>query len=481
MLKTHVPLKIQSTQPEPAQMIELNTELIELSEEDLGAIVGAGMPDNHNETLIGVADATQSKSTQLIELSEEDLEAIVGGAGNGGGGTSCTPDDCGENHNETIISVADAAQTESNQIIELTEEDLEAIFGGMGGGGDRQCTPWTCGTNHNETLIHTQDSTQSQETEPIELSVEDLEAIAGGIDCPPDHCGVNHNEMLVNTNSTQSQSTQIIYLSGEDLEAIAGGFRGGTTCPEEECGVNHNETLVDIKESAPIQSIQIIELSEEDLDAIVGGIGNGGGGNGCTPDDCGENHNETLIDIKESTQTESTQIIYLSEEDLEAIVGGMGGGGSYRQCPPWTCGTNHNETLIHTQDSTQSQETKPIELSVEDLEAIAGAGGSECPRWTCGGNHNETLVDIKESTQAQSTQIIELGVKDLAAIVGGIGGGGGGSGCTPDDCGENHNETLVDIKESAPTQSTQIIYLSGEDLAAIVGNGIEASPEEYGI
>ena len=35
-------------------------------------------------------------------------------------------------------------------LVELTEEQLEAIAGGSGGRG---CPPWNCGVNHNETIV----------------------------------------------------------------------------------------------------------------------------------------------------------------------------------------------------------------------------------------------------------------------------------------------------------------------------------------
>ncbi len=32
-----------------------------------------------------------------------------------------------------------------------------------------------------------------------------------------------------------------------------------------------------------------------------------------------------------------------------------------------------------------------VELSKDQLEAIAGGVNNDCPTWSCGGNHNETM------------------------------------------------------------------------------------------
>ncbi len=106
----------------------------------------------------------------------------------------------------------------------------------------------------------------------------------------------------------------------------------------------------------------------------------------------------------------------LTEEQLEAIAGGQG-------CPPDECGSNHNETMVSNSILKQVIMSKPklkllgtpekprpqqplVQLTEEQLEAIgfasarsAIAGGfdgrNRCNSVTC--NHNEIVVSIKET------------------------------------------------------------------------------------
>ncbi|NER82615.1 MAG: hypothetical protein F6K42_24260, partial [Leptolyngbya sp. SIO1D8] len=118
---------------------------VELSEKELVAIYGGfdnrdGLTANHNETLSNPTEVTQSKPEPIIELSQEEL-AEMSGAG------------LSMNHNETLIREKGESsanwQTETAPIAELSEKDLVAIVGGIGDG----CPEHLCGANHNETLV----------------------------------------------------------------------------------------------------------------------------------------------------------------------------------------------------------------------------------------------------------------------------------------------------------------------------------------
>ncbi|MEO0536139.1 MAG: hypothetical protein AAF215_19980 [Cyanobacteria bacterium P01_A01_bin.123] len=134
-------------QPSAAQISP--QKLIELAEEDLEGIAGGALGYNHNETMVNAVKnlqaTTQSKSVQIIELSEEDLAAIASGSGHS------TDPELGANHNETIVNTTASIQSGSAQIAELGEEDLEKIAGG--GCGDECGEIDNCGLNHNETMM----------------------------------------------------------------------------------------------------------------------------------------------------------------------------------------------------------------------------------------------------------------------------------------------------------------------------------------
>lgn len=116
---------------------------------------------NHNQMIISQREpSSQSEQTQLIGLSESDLAVLAEPLLRRiAGGIDCPPENCGVNHNETMMSrvaVIDdignsdgLSQSESQTVVELTEDDLMAIIGGFGGGGGGSCLPTECGSNHN--------------------------------------------------------------------------------------------------------------------------------------------------------------------------------------------------------------------------------------------------------------------------------------------------------------------------------------------
>ncbi len=83
-------------------------------------------------------------------------------------------------------------------LVQLTVAQLEAIA--AGDCGDDGCLPWECGQNHNETMVSTAQidkaktsiSDKTSQSQPlVQLTVAQLESIAGaGI-------SVNHNETVV--------------------------------------------------------------------------------------------------------------------------------------------------------------------------------------------------------------------------------------------------------------------------------------------
>ncbi|MEO0536124.1 MAG: hypothetical protein AAF215_19900 [Cyanobacteria bacterium P01_A01_bin.123] len=267
-------------------------KLVELSEKDLQAIVGAGVRMNHNEMLVNQRETLQANSqdepAKIFELSKEDL-ANISGAG------------IQINHNETLVEFDKDTQPKPLAIVELSEKALEAIYGGSNNDNANISTRGIS-VNHNETMVNAvknlQATPSSKPAQIVELSEEDLAAIAGGGERndgpPPPGIELNHNETMVNAvknlqADTKPMSVQIVELSGENLAAIASGS-GHSTDPA--LGANHNETIVHTTASTQSKSAQIVELSEEDLAAIAGG----GRGDDCTEiDNCGVNHNETMM------------------------------------------------------------------------------------------------------------------------------------------------------------------------------------------
>ncbi|MEO0536107.1 MAG: hypothetical protein AAF215_19815 [Cyanobacteria bacterium P01_A01_bin.123] len=136
------------------------------------------------------------------------------------------------------------------------------------------------------------------------------------------------------------------------------------------------KTHVPLKiQSTQLEPTQIIELSMENLEVIVGGSSESKGSDDISGDAVSANHNETLVDIKESTPTQSTQIVELSVEDLAAIVGGYSSGNDNEHGDGILL--NHNETLLETTQKTNSAQPKLVKLSAEDLTLICGGRSKE--------------------------------------------------------------------------------------------------------
>ena len=88
----------------------------ELTEEQLEAIAGAGIRGQHNETLVSMVDGSQSNSQsepeQIVELSEEDLE------------------DRWWRDNNTVEGVKPTVTTP--ELYQLSVEQLNQVIGGKG-------------------------------------------------------------------------------------------------------------------------------------------------------------------------------------------------------------------------------------------------------------------------------------------------------------------------------------------------------------
>ena len=90
---------------------------------------------------------------------------------------------------ETSATHAVPDKTRQNQpLVQLTETDLEEIA--AGGCGDGNCMPWECGENHNETVVkvanppqkqQTSSSAQSDQVRSLQtLTIAQLDGVAGG-------------------------------------------------------------------------------------------------------------------------------------------------------------------------------------------------------------------------------------------------------------------------------------------------------------
>lgn len=66
----------------------------------------------------------------------------------------------------------------------------------------------------------------------------------------------------------------------------------------------------------------------------------------------------------------------------------------------------------------QPQTPKVVEMNIEDLATIAGGvqDDGSCPPWMCGSNHNETMSNLEAVSQARAGRAVELGEKDLNEI-----------------------------------------------------------------
>ncbi|MEO0536120.1 MAG: hypothetical protein AAF215_19880 [Cyanobacteria bacterium P01_A01_bin.123] len=205
------------------------------------------------------------------------------------------------------------------KIIELGEKDLAAIAGEK------------IAFNHNKTTVSAVNSSQffseSESSKIFELTKEDLAAIGGGMTCPWELCGANHNETIVNVENSsqvdaQSELVQIVELTREDLAAIAAGISSGRPidggCPIDQCGGNHNETIVNVDNSSQVgaqsELMQIVGLMETDLEALAEPLLRGIVGAGVDP----ANHNETMASTAINNQT----IQKFLEDDLTLICGG---------------------------------------------------------------------------------------------------------------------------------------------------------------
>ena len=93
-----------------------------------------------------------------------------------------------------------------------------------------------------------------------------------------------------------------------------------------------------------------------------------------------------------------------------------------------------NKPENQTQNLTSVQSSiKPLELSQEELEKIAGGAQNEPPPPAISANHNETSVAVKNLEQSEKAGLIVLSSADLENI--------SGAGITI-----NHNETMVEAK-----------------------------------
>ena len=46
-----------------------------------------------------------------------------------------------------------------------------------------------------------------------------------------------------------------------------------------------------------------------------------------------------------------------------------------------------------------------VQLTEAQLEAIAGGVNDDCPTWTCGGNHNETMFVLAQLNLQEGTDV----------------------------------------------------------------------------
>jgi hypothetical protein len=143
-------------------------DIVELNEDDLNVIAGGndkkpendvisptGISFNHNETIVIIQEITPNPSPEIVELSEEDLNVIAGAGDN---------PPIIHNHNETVVSVQEITHTPCPEILELSEDDLNVIAGG-------NYSRDLIHQNHNETII---------DAEILELNEDDLNVIVGG-------------------------------------------------------------------------------------------------------------------------------------------------------------------------------------------------------------------------------------------------------------------------------------------------------------
>ncbi|MEM9808414.1 MAG: GRAS family protein, partial [Cyanobacteria bacterium P01_D01_bin.56] len=221
------------------------------------------------------------------------------------------------------------------------------------------------------------------------------------------------NHLEPSPTSIELAEDELAALAEPLLQRIAGGATGNGGCMPWDCGHNHNETVVNIIETSQREKPQLIELTEDELDEIAGGAASD---DSCLPWECGHNHNETVVNTVETSQREKPQLIEITEDELAAIAGGATGDGG--NCMPWECGHNHNEFIADTTNAKPGKTLQPIELSKEELETIVGGkkGDGGCLPWECGHNHNETVVNTLETSQLEKLQLIELTEDELAAL-----------------------------------------------------------------
>ena len=207
-------------------------------------------------------------------------------------------------------------------------------------------------------------------------------------DMPPSRIAINHNETMLGGSMAIGQAYTVADLFA-DIQALLVSKRISAGCDEWMCGSNHNETML----GGSLAIGQAYTLS--DWLASIGAFFGRPTSGGCDEWGCGMNHNETMLGG--SLAIGQAYSVTDSVSDLLASIQAFfgkptaGGGG----CDEWTCGCNHNETMLVNAAPTQTTNIRDEWLTSFQAFFSTKPTPVGCDDWGCGTNHNETMLTVR--------------------------------------------------------------------------------------